>query len=129
MSRTTRTFTIANGTEAEFFEQGKMLAALVDAGQIDKLPYERRVTFGEVAEIARLLTPVRQQLVEEVRAHKGSIQELADRLERHREHVSRDVAALASKGIFIVKDEVLPGHGRQKIVSMPPGKVRIVATI
>lgn len=122
-----RTVTIANGTEAEFFERGRSLAELADAGK--PLPFERRVTFGELAEIAQLLTPARQQLVEEVRAHKGSIQDLANRMARNRAHVSRDVSALASKGIFIVKEEILPGHGRQKIVSLPTGKLRIVATI
>ena len=126
MSRV-RTITIANGTEAEFFQRGRQLAALADAGE--QLPYEKRVTFEEIAEIAQLLTPVRRELVQQVRAHKGSIQELADRVARNRAHVSRDVSALASKGIFIVKEEILPGHGRQKIVSMPPGELRIVAIV
>jgi predicted transcriptional regulator len=122
-----RTTTIGTGSEAEFFERGRNIAALADAGL--PLPVEKRVTFGEFSELAQLLTPARKELVDAVRAQEGSIQELANRLHRDRSKVSRDVAVLASKGVFIVKDEVLPGHGRMKRVSTPPGKVRFVTTI
>jgi predicted transcriptional regulator len=119
--------TIGIGTEADFFARGRKIARLADAGE--PLPFERTVTMEEFSELAQFMSPGRLALIQQVREHEGTITELANRLGRHRNHVSKDVAALEDKGFFIVKDEVLPGHGRAKLVSMPKGKMRIVATI
>jgi len=125
--RKTLLTTIGIGTEADFFARGKRIAKMADSGE--PLPFEKTVTLEEFAEFAQFMSPGRMALIAKVREHQGTITELATRLGRHRNHVSKDVAALEQKGFFIVKEEVLPGHGRAKMVSMPKGKMRITATI
>jgi len=119
--------TIGIGTEADFFARGRKMARLADTGE--SLPFERTVTMEEFSDLAQFMSPSRLELIEQVREQEGTITELANRLGRHRSHVSKDVAALEKRGVFIVRDEVLPGHGRAKRVSMPKGKIRIVTTI
>ncbi len=122
-----RVLSVLVADEKAFFTRGRRLAALAD----DELPMpdETTVSFGDAADMLKMLTPARVQLIDAVKTKSDSITALADRLHRDRSSVTRDVASLAERGLLLVKSCVLPGHGRMKMVTVPAHKMRLVAEL
>jgi predicted transcriptional regulator len=119
--------TVRVGTAPEFFERGQNYAQRLRMGT--RLPESRLITFEDPADMMRILSPAKLQLLRAVKAHPGSIGSLASRLRRDRSAVTREVAQLQRFGLVRVADEVLPGHGRMKKVSAVAGEIRLEAII
>lgn len=106
--------TIKTGTPKEFFERGRQIAKAIDRGEHP--PTERILSFEDPVELVRLVTAARLAVFRAVKEAPGSITEIAERLQRDRSAVKRDVDALEGAGLVSVVEKVLPGHGRMKEV-------------
>ena len=115
------------GTEQDFFQRGKTLARLADAGK--PLPEERTVSFEDPAELLRLLTASRLDVFRSVKDEPGSITVIAGRLHRDRSAVKRDVDQLAQAGLVTIETKVLPGHGHMKEVRAAAASFRLEAMV
>ena len=119
--------TLKAGTEHDFFQRGKRLACLADAGKA--LPEERVVSFEDPAELLRLLTVSRLDLFRSVKDAPGSITVIAERLHRDRSAVKRDIDQLAQAGLVTIETKVHPGHGHMKEVRAAASCFRLEAMV
>lgn len=115
------------GTQKEFFERGKKLARLADSSK--SLPQERTISFEDPAELLRLLSASRLDVLRSVKEAPGSITVIAERLHRDRSAVKRDVDQLVEAGMVTVENKVLPGHGRMKEVRAAASRFRLEALV
>ena len=122
-----KNITLKAGTEQDFFQRGKTLARLADAGK--QLPEERTVSFEDPGELLRLLTVSRLDVFRSVKDEPGSITFLAGRLHRERSAVKRDVDQLAQAGLVTIETKVLPGHGHMKEVRAAATSFRLEAMV
>jgi predicted transcriptional regulator len=106
--------------------RARVRAKAMDEGR--SFPASRGITFESAAEMARLLTPARLDLLAKVKEQTVSIQELARSLGRDVSAVRRDVVALEKFGIVDSRRVVNPGHGRVRIVSAP-ARITILAEL
>lgn len=110
-----------------FFARGKEIAALADRGRA--IPEQHLVSFEDPADMLTLLTPKRIEVLKMVKREPGSITSIADRVKRDRSGVKRDVDALQAAGIVRIREEILPGHGRQKIVESVARTMTLTAVL
>lgn len=122
-----KNITIKASTEQDFFNRGKSLARLADAGK--PLPEEWTVSFEEPAELLRLLTVSRLDVFRSVKDQPGSITVIAERLHRDRSAVKRDVDQLAQVGLVTIETKVLLGHGLMKEVRAAANSFRLEAMV
>ena len=122
-----KSIALRTATEQEFFKRGRALAQRADAGQ--PLPEEHTVSFQEPAELLKLLTATRLELLWAIMDEPASISGLARRLHRDRSAVKRDVDQLARAGMVLVESRVLPGHGRMKEVRSSARSFRLEAVL
>jgi predicted transcriptional regulator len=103
-------------------------AKAMDEGR--RIPPSRGITFESAADMVRLLSPSRLDLLQTVKNKKRtvSVQELAAALGRDASAVRRDVTALEKFGIISSRHIVNPGHGRVRVVSAP-ARIKITAEI
>ncbi len=120
-----KTVVLKAAAEQEFFQRGRALARMADA--IEPLPEEHTVSFEEPSELLKLLTATRLAVFRAVREQPASITGLAERLQRDRCAVRRDVDRLARAGMVLVETRVLPGRGRMKEVRPSARSVRLEA--
>ena len=113
--------------ENEFFARGKRLATLADADK--PIPSESVISFGDPADLLKMLTPARLALMSAVKAQPDSITAIAERLHRDRSAVKRDVDSLHKVGLLAVEKTVLAGHGMMKRVSLAAQKMRLQAEL
>ena len=113
--------------ENKFFARGKRLAAIADAGK--PIPSESVISFGDPADLLKMLTPARLALMSAVKARPDSITAIAERLHRDRSAVKRDVDSLHKAGLLAVESTVLAGHGMMKRVSLAAQKMRLKAEL
>ena len=106
--------TIKTATEDDFFRRGRQLARAVDRGEA--LPDERIISFEDPADVMKLITAARLELLRAVKEMPGSITEISARLHRDRSAVKRDIDELERAGLVTIAEKVLPGHGRMKEV-------------
>jgi predicted transcriptional regulator len=73
------------------------------------------VSFNSVQAFLNVMTPKRYELLKAVKESGpfDSIELLAAALGRDRGTVSKDVKSLGEAGLIVVRDVVLPGHGRR----------------
>ena len=119
--------TLKAANEQDFFRRGKALARLADTGQ--PMPEERTVSFEDPADLLRLLTASRLELFRSVKGEPGSITVIAERLQRDRSAVKRDVDQLAQVGLVTIETKPLPGHGHMKEIRAAAGIFRLEATV
>lgn len=111
-----------------FFCRGRELARLADAGE--PIPELTVISFGDPAELLAVITPARIELLRAIREQPDSITKLAQRVNRDRAAVARDIKLLASLGLVEAGEEINPGHGRYKIVkSVGTGELKLEAVI
>lgn len=122
-----KTVTLKSGNEQGFFQRGKTLARLADAGK--PLPEERTVSFEDPTVLLRLLTASRLDVFRSVKNEPGSITVVAQRLHRDRSAVKRDVDQLAQVGLVTIETKVLPGHGLMKEVRAAASRFRLEAMV
>jgi predicted transcriptional regulator len=120
---------LKTGELKDFFEEGREIARLADAGQ--PVPEVRTITFESIEDLLEYLTPKRVALFEAIRSapEPESITMVAMRVGRDRAAVKRDIDALQQVGIVAVTEVTLPGHGRQKLVRPLAQKVVLNATL
>jgi predicted transcriptional regulator len=119
--------TVTLGDEDAFFARGKTIAALADAGK--PIPNEWIISFGDPADLLKILTPARLELIGALKSGPSSITAISDRLHRDRSSVSKDVEQLQVCGLLKVVQKVLPGHGKQKEVSLTAPRMQLQATL
>ena len=95
-------------------------AKKLDRGEL--LEPEKVLTFEHAFET---LTRARVGVYRKVKEKEISITALADRLNRPREAVSRDVAALHTLGLVKLRNVSNPGHGRVVLVSPVARKILV----
>jgi predicted transcriptional regulator len=98
-------------------KRARVRAKAMDEGR--KVSPSRGITFESAAEMVRLLTPARINLLQTVKKRTVSIKDLAVVLGRDASAVRRDVAALERFGIVASRQVVNPGHGRVRMISAP----------
>lgn len=119
--------TLKAGNEQDFFRRGRVLARLADAGQ--PLPEERTISFEDPADLLRLLTASRLDVLRSVKGEPGSITVIAGRLRRDRSAVKRDIDQLAQVGLVTIETKTLPGHGQMKEIRASAGTFRLEAMV
>jgi len=119
--------TLKAGNEQDFFRRGRVLARLADAGQL--LPEERTISFEDPADLLRLLTASRLDVLRSVKGEPGSITVIAGRLRRDRSAVKRDIDQLAQVGLVTIETKTLPGHGQMKEIRASAGTFRLEAMV
>jgi predicted transcriptional regulator len=119
--------TVTLGDEDAFFARGKTIAELADAGK--PIPNEWIISFGDPADLLKILTPARLELIGALKSGPSSITAISDRLHRDRSSVSKDVEQLQVCGLLKVVQKVLPGHGRQKEVSLTAPRMQLQAML
>jgi predicted transcriptional regulator len=113
--------------EQAFFERGRRLAKLADKGK--PIPSEAVISFGDLADLARVLTPAKLTLIGALRDKPDSITGVAVRLHRDRSAVMRDIEQLHVAGLLAIEKRPLPGHGTMKFVSLVAKKLRLEAQL
>jgi predicted transcriptional regulator len=121
------TLKLRTGNEDSFFKRGKNLAKLADAGK--KIQHELVISFEEPAVLLKLLTAARFDLFRSIKEHPGSITGIAERLNRDRSAVKRDIDQLAKAGILTIEERPLPGHGRMKQVRVAAMQFKLEAQL
>ena len=133
--------TVTLGDEDAFFARGKTIAAIADAGK--PIPNEWIISFGDPADLLKMLTPARLELIgalksgpssitaisDRLKSGPSSITAISDRLNRDRSSVSKDVEQLQVCGLLHVVQKVLPGHGKQKEVSLTAPRMQLQAML
>ena len=94
----------------------RKLARARKLDQQKAIPAERRITFESPAEMLSCMTPQRIRLWEAAREQPRSMSELATALHRDRKAVHRDIQALHSAGLLILRKQANPGHGQMQVV-------------
>ncbi len=121
---------ITQGTAEEFFIRGKTLAKRLDRGErIKAKEITASITFEDIGDLLHALSPARLELIQAVKSEPGSITNLAQRLNRDRSAVTRDVELLRQVGILQVEDRPEPGHHRQKWVSPRAPVIKLEALV
>lgn len=117
MPKTTNTkITILTNGARGFFERGKEIAKLADAGK--PIPPAHLISFDSPEEMFAVLTKVRRKLIALLREKDTSITDAAKLMNRDRAAVAKDIKLLERCGLVTVRDEVNPGHGHRKIVHL-----------
>ncbi len=119
--------TIKTGTPEQFFERGRKIARLADAG--GRIPRHAILSFEDPADVLKLLTPARLALFQAARDQPGSITEISGRLKRDRSAVKRDVDELEKAGLLKTEMQVLPGHGLMKHVRLAARRFKLEARL
>ena len=102
---------------AGWAKRARARAQAMDEGR--SFPASVGITFESAAEMAKLLTPKRIQLVEHVRKSPGFLRDVAATVGRDERAVSRDIAALSKYGIVRSEWVGNPGHGRARRITAP----------
>lgn len=97
------------GTEADFFQRGRTIAKAADAGEA--LAPTHLLTFADPADMLAVFTPKRLELFKALQVQSDSITALAERVNRDRSSVSRDLTVLEKAGVVSMKSRPHPGHG------------------
>lgn len=117
----------STGTEADFFKRGLAIAKAADKGQAIKETHA--ITFEDPQALLAFLTPKRLGLLQALRKEAASITRLAERVNRDRSSVSKDLDVLAKAGIVQVNVCKLPGHGTMKMVSAVANRIDLRVAI
>jgi predicted transcriptional regulator len=112
---------------AAFFERGHKFSKLADRGEA--IPHSRVIAFEDIQSLLRVLTGKRVLLLKQIQRTPGSISALAERLNRDRSAVTRDIQVLERYGVIQVSERPLAGHGRQKWIAPVAGEVRLTAVL
>lgn len=97
-----------------FFERGKVLAKLADAGK--PIPRKHIINFESAEELLAILTKARRELMALLRKGDASVTEITHTLHRDRAAVAKDIKLLEQYGLVKVNKETNPGHGHHTIV-------------
>lgn len=123
-------FTVKTESVKDFFSRGKTKAKLLDKGK--SISSERTISFEDPKDLIKFLTESKLLLLAEIRKKPDSISGLANKLNRSRSAIDKDVQLLESVGIVESQYITNPGHGRQRIIKAidpKPIKLHVETTI
>jgi predicted transcriptional regulator len=118
---------VKTATEADFFQRGREIARLAD--RAEALPEECVISFEDPADLLKLLTTARLNLLQKIKEQPGSITQLAQRLHRNRSTVKRDVEMLARYGLVAVESTVSSRQTWVEEIHPRVGRLRLEASI
>lgn len=125
----TRVLQVRVEPEDAFFKRVKRRTS----GSLERLraPAVPTVSFESVGALLAVLTPRRYELFQAVRQGGGfsSIGALAERVQRNRVTVSRDVRALAQAGLLTLSEPKASGRGKRTAVSLAAEKVKLTLVL
>jgi predicted transcriptional regulator len=111
-----------------FFARAHETARKLD--RKESIAAETIITFEDASSMWRCLTPQRTRLIKFVKEGQGTaVAHLAERLNRPRRAVDRDVALLESTGLVRTSFKVNPGHGRIKMVETVAHRYQLTITL
>jgi predicted transcriptional regulator len=102
-------------------------ARRLDKGEL--IEPEFRITFERTEDMVACLTPVRVLLLAAARKKEMSITELAEKLQRTRTAVQRDVKVLHRHGFIEMRKETNPGHGQVQMVRATADRFAVEAYV
>lgn len=86
---------ITTGTEEDFFKRGRRVAKDLDAGRT--IEQQTIISFEDPTDMMRLISSSRLNLFKEIKREPGSIGRIAERLNRDRSAVKRDIDGVVSR--------------------------------
>ena len=122
-----RNVTVSIGTVEEFFRRGREIAQKIDNGEA--LEAEYTLTFEDPGDMFAVMSSARLELFRAAKKEAASITALAQRLNRDRSSVKKDVDILAAAGLLDIEETSLPGHGRQKFISVAADRIYLQAVV
>lgn len=118
---------IKTGSIDQFFDNLKNTMRVVDQGKRIKPSYT--FVFEDPSEMLRFLSETKINLIKAIRRHPDSITNIAKAIKRNRAAVYRDISELENYGLVKTSEEINPGHGRHKIVSLTALELKLEARI
>ncbi len=118
---------IKTGSVEGFFENLKKNMRAADQGKPIKPSFT--ITFEDPLEMLHFLSETKIALIKTIRQHPDSITNIAKAAKRNRAAVYRDIHELEHFGLVKTHEEVNPGHGRHKIVSVVASELKLEARI
>src|ERR1700686_3326365 len=107
---------IKTGSIDQFFDNLKNTMRAADKGKRIKPSYT--FTFEDPSEMLHFLSETKINLIKTIRRHPDSVTNIAKAIKRNRAAVYRDIHELENFGLVEIHEEINPGHGRHKIVSV-----------
>jgi len=115
--------TITTGTESDFFVRGRMISRAADAG--GTFEQELILTFEDFEDLRKLISPARLNLLRSIIKEPGTISDIAERLNRSRGAVMRNVKALVLAGLVEASDKTNPRYGKDIVLSAKAQQIRL----
>lgn len=115
--------TITTGTESDFFVRGRMISRAADAGRT--FEQELILTFEDFEDLRKLISPARLNLLRSIIKEPGTISDIAERLNRSRGAVMRNVKALVLAGLVEASDKTNPRYGKDIVLSAKAQQIRL----
>ncbi len=122
-----RNVIVNTGTAEEFFTAVRDAARQIDNGLVPK--QEFTLTFEDPGDMFAVMTSARLSLFKAAKSEPSSITAIAQKLNRDRSSVKKDVDILVAAGLLNVEEVPLPGHGRQKCVRATADRIQLQATV
>lgn len=122
-----RNVTVKTGTAKEYFEGVRQTAGQLDRGEVPEPEFT--LTFEDPGDMFAVMTPARLELFRAAKADPSSITAIAQRLNRDRSTIKKDVDILVSAGLLTIEEVPLPGHGRQKFIRAAADRIQLQAIV
>lgn len=119
--------TLRTASTEDFFRRVRDRAKRLDSGET--LPAEITISFGDPAELLRILSSERVRLLPQIKGASQQVSALALGLQRDVRAVSRDVLLLEKAGLLRTRYEANPAHGRFKVVESIAREYQLVASL
>jgi predicted transcriptional regulator len=117
------TTTIKPCTEEQYIRHSRNIAKLID--QKRDLPEESYILLGDPADLLKLLRANSRTLLRAIQDHPGSINSIAEYLQRKRAAVHRDISELERLGIAVIEKRIVPGVGHDEVVHLTAQKFKL----
>jgi len=100
-----------------------MISRAADAG--GTFEQELILTFEDFEDLRKLISPARLNLLRSIIKEPGTISDIAERLNRSRGAVMRNVKALVLAGLVEASDKTNPRYGKDIVLSAKAQQIRL----
>ena len=122
-----RNVIVSTGTTKEYFARVREAAQQMDRDEVPKPEFT--LTFEDPGDMFAVMSPARLELFRAAKSGPTSITAIAQRLNRDRSTVKKDVDILVAAGLLDIEEVPLPGHGRQKFVRAAADRIQLQAVV